>query len=93
MIKLDKGRMQQGASSITLDAEGGLLTAVTVTFPQAFEVIPKVTVIAPFGATQAYYNGSSATTTSFSIAVSTSETVTTLRSQTFPVEWTAVEPG
>jgi hypothetical protein len=92
MIKLDKGRMQQGAASITLNATGNLTTAVQVTFPQSFEVTPNILVSAPYGATQSKYSGSTVTTTSFYIAVAT-ETISTYQSQTFPVEWVAVEPG
>lgn len=91
MIKLDAGRMQQGSQSITLDATGNA-SAVQVTYPQAFAVTPQVTVVAPFGATQAQYSASTVTTESFYLTVGT-ETITTFKSQTFPVQWVAVEPG
>lgn len=92
MILLDKGRMQQGASNVTLNATGNATAYTQVTFPQAFTVIPRVLITAPYGATQAQYSASTVTTTSFYTTVGT-ESVATYQSQTFPVSWVAVEPG
>lgn len=90
----------EGTLDVTLDAAGAIDGAApSIVFPIAFDQIPNVLVTPPFGATmtdgdeQNYRPaGNAATKTGFTLELKASEAITTFQSQTFTLQWIAVEP-